>query len=394
MVKNTFAIITEMPFWAENSGGLVRLSNVIRYFSPLVDITVLYFGGLSAQQLQSIECQYRIQVIPYRNPFFGIWSTSFGNKIILLPKLVRGYMKWKFGVLIGHNSAREDRRVFVRTILKSIKPKFTMVQRHNMAALIDGIDKSYLGQTMIDTHDVLSERTSSSISISNGLSAADEVELLNQFDYVIAINSRDASIFSDIGVVSNKIIVVSHGCEVTHLPPREGTDLRVGYFAKNNTHNFRAIADFIQYVWPDVVKQVPAKLMLAGSLSEQRGDELAILGKHIYNLGFVDDIKSLYQGVDVIINPIQEGTGLKIKNVEALCYGKPLLTTSVGAQGMEDGIGEGFWVADEWADMKGKMLVLCKDQSVRDCLCNNGIRYAEDTFSSINAYKNLEKMIV
>jgi len=48
-----------------------------------------------------------------------------------------------------------------------------------------------------------------------------------------------------------------------------------------------------------------------------------------------------------IINPIRFGAGLKIKNVEALAHGLPLVTTTHGSRGIEAGVNNAFLYGDE-----------------------------------------------
>ena len=57
-------------------------------------------------------------------------------------------------------------------------------------------------------------------------------------------------------------------------------------------------------------------------------------GTGVIKLGFVQELHTFYDAIDVALNPMVGGTGLKIKTVEPLCYGKPVLTTLPGAQGL------------------------------------------------------------
>ena len=51
-------------------------------------------------------------------------------------------------------------------------------------------------------------------------------------------------------------------------------------------------------------------------------------------LGHVENLAEFYNSVDVVINPVEFGTGLKIKSVEGLAFGKPLITTPEGVVGL------------------------------------------------------------
>jgi glycosyltransferase involved in cell wall biosynthesis len=52
-------------------------------------------------------------------------------------------------------------------------------------------------------------------------------------------------------------------------------------------------------------------------------------------LGMVDDVRDAYGVMDLVVNPMIGGTGLKIKTVEALAFGRPVLSTKAGGAGLE-----------------------------------------------------------
>ena len=68
-------------------------------------------------------------------------------------------------------------------------------------------------------------------------------------------------------------------------------------------------------------------------------------------LGVVESLEEAYTRAAVIVNPVLAGTGLKTKTVEALGHAKPLVTTSCGAEGIEDAAGTAFLMADDPAGM-------------------------------------------
>jgi len=61
--------------------------------------------------------------------------------------------------------------------------------------------------------------------------------------------------------------------------------------------------------------------------------------------GEMPNLKSIYDLSDIVINPLTIGTGLKIKSIEALGFSKALISTSVGADGLENGINSAFLLA-------------------------------------------------
>src|SRR5205807_2006830 len=86
-------------------------------------------------------------------------------------------------------------------------------------------------------------------------------------------------------------------------------EFRVLFFGSDNPINIDGLHYLMRQVWPGVVAGIPAaRLILAGALSEF-GSEY----EGITRLGFLDDVRTAYREADVVINPVQQGTGLNIK---------------------------------------------------------------------------------
>ncbi|NRB47195.1 MAG: glycosyltransferase family 4 protein [Saprospiraceae bacterium] len=58
--------------------------------------------------------------------------------------------------------------------------------------------------------------------------------------------------------------------------------------------------------------------------------------------GYVPNLQSIFNDIDIMINPVQMGAGLKIKSVEAMANGLPLVTTTHSATGLMKAKGKGF----------------------------------------------------
>ena len=116
--------------------------------------------------------------------------------------------------------------------------------------------------------------------------------------------------------------------------------------ASNNPANRNAISNFINDIWqPNYSSATDIQLTIAGSvcagLESNRPKTDSIVWAPELNL-----TESFYGNIDIVVNPIEFGSGLKIKNVEALAYGKPLITTPHGANGFVDAPHASVLVAD------------------------------------------------
>jgi hypothetical protein len=102
--------------------------------------------------------------------------------------------------------------------------------------------------------------------------------------------------------------------------------ITTGYFASGNPLNHAAFAALRAQL-----PQAPAdmRLVVAGAVCDGLGvaSPFAVLGR-------LDNAEMFYDAVDLALNPMQGGTGLKIKSVEALAQGIPLLATRTAMTGL------------------------------------------------------------
>ncbi|SDE67055.1 glycosyltransferase [Desulfuromonas thiophila] len=240
----------------------------------------------------------------------------------------------------------------------------------------------YLGlfsgvKKVLDTHDVFANRHK--IFIENGdipswfyTTESEEKKGLSRADVVLAIQEHDRAYYASL-VPDKQCLVVGHGCEIKNLFKKRSVAREVLFLGSGNNVNVHALTFFLNEVWPSVLCDFPGlTLGVAGSVCSKFSQFPT--GCILY--GVVDDLMAVYSSADVVINPVQFGTGLKIKNIEALGFGLPLLTTSEGAVGLESGRGSAFLVADTASEFKAELLYLLKNNQVRTHLSDCALEFA------------------
>ena len=100
-------------------------------------------------------------------------------------------------------------------------------------------------------------------------------------------------------------------------------------------------------------------------------------------MGEMPNLKSIYDLSDIVINPLTIGTGLKIKSIEALGFSKALISTSVGADGLENGIGSAFLVANNAEEFCNALNLIINDSETYLKLCNNATKFVDKWNSDI-----------
>lgn len=137
---------------------------------------------------------------------------------------------------------------------------------------------------------------------------------------------------------------------------------------------------FLDQVWPLVRRAAPAaRLDIAGRHSEQFAAELERPGVTV--LGTVPSSVDFLTERGPMIAPLRSGSGIKIKLVEGMLLGRPIVTTSEGAAGLQTGPDEPMRVRDDPAGFAAAAVELLGDHALATSLGTVARRYAERRFS-------------
>ena len=121
-----------------------------------------------------------------------------------------------------------------------------------------------------------------------------------------------------------------------------------------------AIRELADTVWPLVRRRVPeARLIVAG-----RGtDRLGVSGEGIDVLGEVASATEILRNLSVLLFPLRRGSGVKVKVLEAIASGVPVVTTPRGAEGLD--AGDGIVVREEPEELAEAAADLLIDPELR-----------------------------
>ena len=187
---------------------------------------------------------------------------------------------------------------------------------------------------IIDTHDVFGDRHLRSIALGMKpewyfTDRMEELRGLQRADIVLAIQDEEKAYFQELGV--DRVEVVGFVTPPKFLP-RRGRSQKpvVGYIASGNPWNVNSFWALHEVLERRPELQAQYKFSLAGQICNA-----VQLENRIFHLkGIVGCVQDFYRNVDIVINPMLGGTGLKIKSIEALSYGRPFFSTADGMVGV------------------------------------------------------------
>jgi glycosyltransferase involved in cell wall biosynthesis len=172
-----------------------------------------------------------------------------------------------------------------------------------------------------------------------------ELEHLNDYDGVVCITKNDAEVFRQAGC-RKPVVSIPFGIDPGEMPSVEvEPDSLFHIGAMDWLPNQESIRWLLEEVWPVVHREVPqAKLYLAGRKMPARWMEAKIEGVSV--IGEVPDAMYFIGSKKINVVPLLSGSGIRVKIIEAMSIGKTVVTTTVGAQGIDYTDGENILIAD------------------------------------------------
>ena len=195
------------------------------------------------------------------------------------------------------------------------------------------------------------------------------------YDVVVPISGRDDGALKKLGAKGASYVCPS-GMDLDGLDTRpvEVEYPSVGYIgALDWEPNREGIDWFLKEVWPRVHARHPeVPFYLAG-----RNMPVRLQGLSRYNikpLGEVADKAAFIKSRAVMIAPIFSGSGIRIKVVEGMAYGKAIVATTLGAEGIGVRHGDNIFLADTPADFAERLSALIEHRNLCETI---GARAAE-----------------
>ena len=144
--------------------------------------------------------------------------------------------------------------------------------------------------------------------------------------------------------------------------------------------NVDAMEWFSAKVLPRVHERCPtAELVIVGRNPHQRVQALAAKN-HITVTGWVDSVQPYLQAATLAVVPLRMGSGTRLKILEAMAAGCAVVSTSLGAAGLNSDVWAAMEIADGEADFAQKTVALLKDAGRREALSQQAIQQVRNHY--------------
>jgi glycosyltransferase involved in cell wall biosynthesis len=212
-----------------------------------------------------------------------------------------------------------------------------------------------------------------------------ESRLYRQFDLCTMVSEQDKAaarrILPDYG---GRIEVVPNGVDCHRNRPglaQPSGNTLIFNGALTYSANYDAMEFFLADILPLARHQEPnLSLTITGSTS---GVDLAglSLDDNVRFSGYVEDVRPLVAGAWACIAPIRQGVGTRLKILEAMALGTPVVATFKGAEGLDVTPGQDILIADRPAEFANQVVRLLRDPGLRRHLTGNARRLVEERYN-------------
>ena len=221
------------------------------------------------------------------------------------------------------------------------------------------VDKNLLkgAKTIIDTHDFITAQFKDKRGFKLGVTFVDEIERLNKLDDVWAISPEEQYLFSQF--CKAQVHLVPLMMDQPNLPDNKYAEKKYDliYVASDNVNNINSARWFFDEVYP----LLPAGLNICviGRINEHLTSDYEIECIH-----FVESLIPYYSNARVALCPMLKGTGIKVKVVEAMAFGLPVVCTTRGTDGLPNKCNNGCLVSDNAITFAQNIITLLSDREL------------------------------
>ncbi len=332
------------PYPPDN-GARLRIYNLIRYLSRIAIIDLLAFHSAPAQpemlEMGLRDC-HTIGVVPYQ-PFR---PSTF--------QAILGFFNSKpRSVVATHNKDMAQR---VKYALSGDGYDLVIASQRDMADYLDGIEHptAILEELELSTfYEAYAHEHALTRRIRPGLTwwkaARYYRRILEGYAASTVVSEDEKQVVQHVTPDGHRLEVVPNGIDLAHYRALESrAQAHALLYCGSLTYdaNFDAVGFFLEEIFPQILDAYPqAILRVTGALQGVDLDELPA-SEHVEFTGYLEDVRPIIAKSWVSVVPLRIGGGTRLKILESLAMGTPVIATRKGAQGLAIQSGDGMLIAD------------------------------------------------
>ncbi len=212
-----------------------------------------------------------------------------------------------------------------------------------------------------------------------------EIRLLNDYDLIVPITDRDSALLDKLG--NRKPSHVSQtGIDSSVLIPNaknleHPTLFHIG--SMEWTPNQEGLVWFMDHCWSEIHKKYPDLKFYVAGRNAPVWLQKKLEAPNVVFEGEVADAYEFMNSKSIMIVPLHSGSGMRIKVIEGMALGKPIVATTVGTEGISTTSGKNIIVADNARDFNKAIFELIENRDYFDLISKNAIEFIHEKFDNL-----------
>lgn len=383
-----FVILPRFPYPLEK-GDKLRAYYLIKYLSENNDIILCSLNDNKKLDQTSIEAL---------EPFCESINIFKLTRTGIFFNLIRSFFNGK-PLQVGYFYNKKAHRQ-IKVLLTKYKPDHIFCQLIRTAeyARFEDIPKT------LDYQDVFSKGVERRIKTS-GLCMRPvlkteykrllryENSIFNDFNNKVIISQPDRDLIPH--PEKDKIKIIPNGVDHEYFTPREGDKEIDLLFTGNMGYppNINGAEFLVKKILPLVIKEKPEiKVVLAGANPHQK--VLSLKSHYVTVTGWVEDMRKYYAQARIFIAPMQIGTGLQNKLLEAMAMKIPCITSPLANSALEAIPEQEILIGTTPEEYAHHIIRLIKDKDFHQQISTNGFDFVNKKYSWLSASKQLSNIML
>ncbi|MHB8259879.1 MAG: glycosyltransferase family 4 protein [Bacteroidia bacterium] len=224
-----------------------------------------------------------------------------------------------------------------------------------------------------------------------------EIRILQSADAIVPITEVDKIYFGKLNI-HKPFHVSPTGIQLQQYKVNHQEEIPFSVFHFGSMDwmpNEEAVLWFVNNVWEMVVQKVPqAKFYIVGRGMSQR--ILSLNKPNVFVIGKIETAEKVYHQYSVMVVPLLSGSGMRIKMIEGMAYEKPIVSTSIGAEGIAVTSNKNCLLADNSDNFSNAVIEMLTNQDKRTSLQKEAKNFIEQNFENntlvshlVNFYRSL-----
>jgi glycosyltransferase involved in cell wall biosynthesis len=385
--------LTHLLPYPPELGGYIRTYHLLRCLSRRheIDLVCYLYDRKDRQHIEKLSklCRH-IEVLPLvrkpnfpylplslfsRRPFWYLRDFSFEMKNLVKKRLQADNYDVIFEEqfqMVGYIGSNENGayRIYANIMIgESMMRRYGKTRRNPLAKLFASLEA--LKMRLLET------------------------EACHSNDMTIAITEEDRQILQGYGIPADKIVTVPMGVDTDRFKPIPLPDDSKNIVLLGLARlppNVEGILHFYYDIFPKILRKLPDVHLYIVGKDPVRSVRSLEKDRHVTVTGFVEDLDTFLKRTGVFVVPLRAGGGIKVRTLNALAMGLPVVATTVGVEGVDITCGQDALVASTAEGFANAVIdVLCKP-ALRRRLCKNGPKLIERKHSWDGIYRKIEEL--